>query len=89
MPPDIVIHKHLLNFKTLKSKNGRDRSQTSKASKEVGGMEAEVVYVDDSFVRFGKSRKDSELHLGVNCFLCQCEDKEEGWGWGVLRCWAE
>lgn len=52
MPPDIVIHKHLLYFKTLKSKNGRDRSQTSKASKEVGGREAEVVYVDDSFVRF-------------------------------------
>jgi len=57
MPLNTVIQKHLLNSKTLKSKNGRDRSQNSKANKEAGGREAEVVYVDDSFARFGSQEE--------------------------------
>lgn len=50
----------------------------SKVSKEVGVIEAEVVYVDYSFGKF-KSKEDSKLHLEVNTFLCKCEDREVGW----------
>lgn len=83
-----MIPKHLLNFKTLKSKNGRDRSQNWKASKEAGGREAEVVYDNDSFARFGSQEDTVRYTWRWFIFFASVRIKRKDGVGRRLRCWA-
>lgn len=82
MPQGFVMQKYLLNFKTFIRKSHSDRSQNrsqnSKDTKAVGGVEVGGGLLISHLWSFEVEWRDSKVHLGVKHFLCKLDDREEG-----------